>query len=135
MALTVERDIEIRGERPAVEATTLQAALILLQGSMAMHVAGEVRKVTTGVAGSVLLGIAARTYDAAVATTWSSPQMTFRRGCVPLAGKAGNLPTQALINTMIRLVDENTVSNEAIGGNDLSVKLVAIDGSDYWVEF
>lgn len=134
MALTTERSLEIRGEKPAIEATTLQAALTLLQGSLSMSVAGEVRKVTTGVAGSVLLGAAAKTYDAAVATTWTSPQMTFRRGVMAVTGLTGALPTQANIGTMVRLVDENTISNAAIGGNDLSVKLIAIDGSDYWVE-
>lgn len=135
MAMTTEQSIAVRGEKPSIETTNLQAALKLFQGAAAMQVAGETRKVTTGVAGSVLLGIASKTYDAAIKTTWTDPPMTFRRGAFPLAGAAGALPTQADVGKMVRLVDENTVSNAAIGANDLSVRLLSIEGSDYWVEF
>jgi hypothetical protein len=61
--------------------------------------------------------------------------MVFRRGIFPLSGLGGALPTQAHLGKLIRLEDENTVSSNAIGGNDLSVKLVAIDDDGYWVEF
>ena len=73
--------------------------------------------------------------SSALRASFTSPMMTFRRGAIPMAGLAGALPTQANVGAPVRIVDENTVSNAAIGANDLSAKLLLIDGSDFWVEF
>lgn len=138
MATTNERDLYIRGERPGMEATSLAATTTVLAGTFAMNDAGAVKPAATGVAGSLLLGMAAQTYanPAGQALIIDSPPMTFRRGFVRVNGKAGALPTQANVGKKVRIVDNDSVSNEVIGANDLSVTLVAIDadGLGFWVE-
>lgn len=122
-------------ERHAAKAAVQKANTTIYLHALCMQDAGKVRPVATGVAGAKLLGWAKQSYGAVGGSdvTWS-PQMIFGRGAIALQGAAGALPTAANIQTMVRLDDDQTVSTTAIGANDQSVKLLAIEDGVYICE-
>jgi len=104
----------------------------ILEGTVAMLVSGKVRAAATGVAGSVMLGIAAGTYDATGAVDVLVDQL-YKRGAFYLDGLAGDLPVAANVGGLVAIQDNCTVK-ATIAANDLTVKLLAIVGNQYKVE-
>jgi hypothetical protein len=122
---------------PAEIHTILQNTTIY-QGAVAMQVAGKARPCASGVAGSVLLGVALRQYAAPAGADLVLPdgqQAVFLRGVFPFAGLAGDLPTEALIDVPggVAFADDNTVKATA-AANDCKGTLRAITEGSYFVE-
>lgn len=138
MATTVERKtIREDFSLPAVVISTASgqppvlAGQKILAGTVAMLVSGKVRAAASGVAGSVLLGVAVSTYDATGAVDLPFDQV-YERGAFYLDGLAGDLPTAANIGGLVALQDNCTVK-ATIVANDLQVKLLEIKGNQYKV--
>jgi len=104
----------------------------ILEGTVAMAVSGKVRAAATAVAGSVMLGVAAGTYDATGAVDVLIDQL-YKRGAFYLDGLAGDLPVAANVGGLVAIADNCSVK-ATIAGNDLTVKLLAIVGNQYKVE-
>jgi len=117
-----------------IEGYVQKAGTVIYKGTMAMNVAGVFRPCASGVANSVYAGIAEETYDASAEVsdvTYSKP-MLFKRVPARFGGKAGDLPTAADLGSMIAVHDNNTVK-ATTATNDVEVRLLAIDGSNFWV--
>lgn len=130
MAATTERNVVITGERPPALIDTLAASQVILAGTVAMNDSGKAKKYVAGTAGALLLGIAPQTYTETTGADYVAPQgsrFLFKRGNVPLKISGANPVTRAYIGKKVRLDDEDTVSNQAIGANDLGVVLRRID--------
>lgn len=59
--------------------------------------------------------------------------MIFQRDARPLDGKSGNLPTAADLGTLVALDDDQTVK-ATTASDDVEVRLIEIEGTQYWVE-
>jgi hypothetical protein len=101
----------------------LTAGVTILKGTIAMLLAGKVIVGTNATAGTTLLGIAEQTYVAGTADT--QLDMVFGRGAYWLPGKAGDLPTAAMVSTLIALNDNFSVKG-TVAANDVTVKLLEI---------
>lgn len=109
---------------------------VIYQNAVAMHVAGVARPAASGVASSVMLGVAQRRYTASSGGNKAyvdDEPMVFKRGVFAFSGKAGDLPTDALINKPVYFDDDQTVKATA-ASNDISGTLRFIKGGFYWVE-
>ena len=136
MAATTERIVEIKGERPPAVADLLAANQTIYAGSVAMQDAGKIKKYAPGVAGHAILGLTRQTLISAGVDV-SFPQgekPTFGRGCMQMKILGGAPVTQAHIGKKVRLEDEDTVSANAIGANDASFYLRAIEDGMAWVD-
>ena len=118
-----------------------KAGTVILKGCAAMHVAGVFQPAASAVSGAVFAGFAEDTYDASAEGsnfTWARP-MVFHRDARALDGKGGDLPTAALLGTLVPLDDDQTVKATS-ATNDVKVRLLEIEpapsgtGSRFWVE-
>lgn len=126
-------------ESAAAEMHTILANKICYQGAVCMQVAGKARPLVAATASSVLLGVAMRRYEAPVASDLVAPDgqpFVFERGIFAFAGKAGDLPTEALIDVPggVYFGDDNMVQATTPGAPALGGTLRAIREGFYWVE-
>jgi len=124
---------------PPSEVHTILANRICYQGGVCMQVAGKARPLVAATANSVLLGVALRQYASPPAADLVAPDgqpFVFQRGVFGFAGKAGDLPTEALIDVPggVYFGDDNTVQATAPGVPNLGGTLRAIREGMYWVE-
>lgn len=106
-----------------VVAFKIKAGATIPIGTLAMHVAGVAQPAASGVAGSVMLGVAEQTYrnddpanDAAFA---DHDPMVFLRGDFAQLTTDGSV-VDADIGTAVGVLDNQTMKS-AVGTNDLSV--------------
>lgn len=126
-------------EVASAEIHTILANQICYQGAVCMQVAGKARPLVAATASSVLLGVALRQYASPVATDLVAPDgqpFVFERGIFGFVGKAGDLPTEALIDVVggVFFGDDNTVQATTPGAPALGGTLRAIREGLYWVE-
>lgn len=122
------------GRQPIV-GSVQKAGTIIYKGCAVGHVAGVFQPVASGVSGLVFAGFAEETYDCSsevVDYTWPKP-MVFHRDARQLDGKSGNLPTAADLGTLVALDDDQTVK-ATTASDDVEVRLIEIEGTQYWVE-
>lgn len=113
-----------------IEHPTIAANAKVFAGTLCMNDAGAVKPAATGVAGSLLLGIAQRTTDNAAGGAPLTPDlpMIFLKGTFgEFDGKAGDLPIAADLGKAVAIEDDSTVKR-TFAANDLPVTLVAILG-------
>lgn len=136
MAATTERTIEHKGKRPPAVADLLAANQTIYAGSIAMNDAGKIKKYVAGTAGHAILGASEQTLVSAGvdASFIQGEKPTFKRGLLLLKIAGGAPVTQAHLGKKVRLDDEDTVSASAIGANDASFFLRAIEDGMAWVD-
>lgn len=130
-AATKERLAIFANLKAPTTATVLKASAKIFAGTVGVTISGKAQKYVLNTAGQTLLGIADRTYEettAADVTFGVGDQMIFKRGLVGLLIDTTNPVGQAQLGKLVRLLDDQTVDNQAIGGDDLSVKLRKIEG-------
>lgn len=112
------------------------AGTIIYKGAMAMHVNGVFQPAASGVAGAVYAGIAERTYDCSAQVsnyTWPADQpMEFSREAASVAGKSGDLPTDANLGGPVYVSTDNEVK-ATMAANDVSLTLLFQDGVNFIV--
>jgi len=133
MAATGERNYAtgMTGERSSIMHDTIDASQTIYMGSIGVNLAGKVRKYVVNTAGQTMLGMAPATYKettGAAVTYDVGDRMSFKRGPMTLKNSVANPVTNTQIGKLVQLEDEDTVSSAAIGGNDLSVRLLGFDG-------
>jgi len=126
-------------ESAAAEAHTILANRICYRGAVCMQVSGKARPLVAATASSVLLGVALRRYESpagADLVAADGQPFVFERGIFGFAGKAGDLPTEALLNVAggVYFGDDNTVQATTPGAPALGGTLRAIREGLYWVE-
>lgn len=141
MATTVERRT-IRGDLSEASVVILAvsgqppvlAGQVILEGTIAMlnSSTGKVIAAVNGTANTVLLGIAESTYDATGGVDKLFDQV-YLRGSFYLDGKAGDLPTAVNLGGLVAINDNSSVK-ATIAMNDVTVKLLAIYGTQFLCE-
>ena len=109
------------------KASVLKASETIPYGNVAMQVAGKIRAALTAVANSALLGMSAQNLAETTGADVTLPQPAiFIRGQVLyLNGKAGDLPTAALLGSPVAL-DTSSQVKATIAANDLTLILVDV---------
>lgn len=116
--------------RVPVKAFVQKAGTKIYKGTQAMLVSGVVRPATTGVSGSVYLGVAAETYDASAEgsdKTWTTP-MVFHRRAYSIGVKSGDVPTAANLGGLVYVNSDIEVKKTA-ATDDVTVRLLSIESS------
>ena len=121
------------------EAKVQLASTTLWENSLAMQVAGKAQPDVAGTAGSTLLGVPIKTYTNPAGTDRTYPDdepMVFRRGVISVAGKAGDLPTEALIGKvgLVAFEDSSGIVKATVAANDCVGTLRRIRNGLYGVE-
>jgi hypothetical protein len=124
-------------QSPPNEARTILQATTIYQMSLAMLVAGKARPYVSGTAGSTMLGFSRNSYAAPASADLvlgeDAPAL-FQRGVFACAGKAGDLPTEALIGKAVAFDDSSGTVKATPAANDLTGTLRAIKNGYFWVE-
>lgn len=109
------------------KASVLKASEVIPYGHVAMQVSGKIRAALTAVAGSKLLGMSAQSLNETTGAdvTLAQPAVFIRGQVVYLSGKAGDLPTAALLGSPVAL-DTSSSVKATIAGDDLTLTLVDV---------
>ena len=114
--------------------TSLAASTTVPMGALACNDSGVIKNFTDTLfqGGATLLGVAMATHENTVASA-KAGRYLFQRACVvKLSGKAGDLPTVALIGGTVYLAD-NATCKATNAGSDCAVTLVKIEDSVFFV--
>lgn len=107
---------------------TLAASMTIPQGTLAVNDAGAAKAFTDTLyaAGAGLLGCSSETYANTTGSSVTTQMLFFRNTPIVLPkGKAGDLPTAALVGKAISIADNET-AKATIGVGDISVVLLEI---------
>jgi hypothetical protein len=120
------------------EIHTQLASTTIYKGAVAMQVAGKARPLVAATANSVLLGVSLfqQVAGASDRVVTDGAPFVFQRGVFAFDGKAGDLPTEALIDVAggVYFGDDNTVQATTPGAPALGGTLRSIRQGFYWVE-